>query len=153
MKLYQYMVPALILLTGFYSHAGGGRGYGDGPVWKRDPLNGISHGASAMQVARFYYLLFTGRLVSPDLTAEIKMILSAPAINHKFVEGLDEEKQQIDIYRKSGTWKNWHSDSGVIVHENFTYIIVALSRLPQGNDRLSRLAAAIDGLMKNRHAD
>jgi beta-lactamase class A len=137
-------------------HHGGlwvGRGYGDGPVWKMDPLNGISHGASAMQVARFYYLLFTGRLVSPDLTAEMKKILSAPAINHKLVKGLDGEKQQIDIFRKSGTWKNWHSDSGVIQHENFSYIIVALSRIPQGGDRLSRLAAAIDDLMKNLHTD
>jgi beta-lactamase class A len=130
-----------------------GRDYSDGPVWKRDPLHGISHGATAMQVARFYYLLFTGRLMSPKLTVEMEEILSDPALKHKFVKGLDEDNQQIDIYRKSGTWKNWHSDSGVIQHENFTYIIVALSRIPQGGDRLSRLAAAIDDLMKNRHTD
>ena len=33
-----------------------GRDYSGGPVWKRDPLHNISHGATAMQVARFYYL-------------------------------------------------------------------------------------------------
>jgi beta-lactamase class A len=137
-------------------HNGGlwvGRDYSDGPLWKRDPLNGISHGATAMQVARFYYLLFTGRLVSPELTAEMKKILSDPAINHKFVKGLDDDRQQVDVYRKSGTWKNWHSDSGVIEHEDVTYIIVALSRLPQGGERLSRLAAAVDDLMKKRHTE
>ena len=41
-----------------------GRDYGGGKVWKRDPINGISHGASAMQAARFYYMGATGRLVA-----------------------------------------------------------------------------------------
>jgi len=41
-----------------------GRDYSGGPVWKRDPLHNISHGATAIQVARFYYLAMTGRLIS-----------------------------------------------------------------------------------------
>jgi beta-lactamase class A len=65
-----------------------GRDYSDSPVWKRDPLHQISHGATAMQVARFYYLLFSNRLVSPQLTKEMKKILSDPALEHKFVKGL-----------------------------------------------------------------
>lgn len=134
-------------------HNGGlwiGRDYSDAPAWKRDPLHHISHGATAMQVARFYYLLFTGRLVSPELTKEMKKILSKPALDHKFVEGL-EDKPNLKIYRKSGTWKNWHSDSGVILHKNFEYIIVALSKMRYGDERLSRLASAVDDLMKQRH--
>jgi beta-lactamase class A len=128
-----------------------GKDYSDAPAWKRDPLHHISHGATAMQVARFYYLLFTNRLVSPKLTEEMKKILSHPALDNKFVKGL-EDRPDVKIYRKSGTWKNWHADSGVIVHENYKYIIVALSRLPHGGRKLSRLAASVDDLMTHRHA-
>ena len=129
-----------------------GKDYSDAPAWKRDPLHQISHGATAIQVARFYYLLFTNRLVSPKLTREMKKILSNPALEHKFVKGL-KDKADIKIYRKSGTWKNWHADSGVIVHDNFKYIIVALSKLPHGGEKLSRLATAVDELMRRQHAD
>jgi beta-lactamase class A len=38
-----------------------------------------------MQVARFYYLLETNRLVKSQLTGKMKDILSEPKINHKFV--------------------------------------------------------------------
>ena len=37
-----------------------GRDYSGGPVWKRDPISNLSHGASAIQAARFYYLGATG---------------------------------------------------------------------------------------------
>ncbi|MGD8293310.1 MAG: serine hydrolase [Desulfobacterales bacterium] len=127
-----------------------GRDYSDSPVWKRDPLHQISHGATAMQVARFYYLLFTNRLVSLELTKEMKKILSNPALKHKFIESL-EDGPDVKIYRKSGTWKNWHADSGVVVHQNYKYIIVTLSHLPQGGEKLVRLAAVVDDLMKRKH--
>src|SRR5687768_9495596 len=66
-----------------------GKAYG-GPndYWKRDPLHNISHGATALQVARFFLLLEQGRLVNPVYSAEIKEILSKPGIRHKFVKGL-----------------------------------------------------------------
>jgi beta-lactamase class A len=128
-----------------------GKDYSEAPAWKGDPLHQISHGATAMQVARFYYLLFTNRLLPPELTKEMKEILSNSALKHKFVKGL-EDRPDVKIYRKSGTWKNWHADSGVIEHENFRYIIVALSQLPNGGEKLSRLAATVDDLMKRRHS-
>jgi len=45
-----------------------GKEYAKSGAWKRDPLHNISHGATALQVARFYYLLQTGRLVSPEIS-------------------------------------------------------------------------------------
>jgi beta-lactamase class A len=128
-----------------------GKYYGDAPAWKKDPLHQISHGATAMQAARFYYLLFTNRLVSPKLTTEMKKILSDPALEHNFVKGL-EDRPDAKIYRKSGTWKNWHADSAVIEYKKYKYIIVALSQIPNGGEKLSRLAAAVDDLMRRRHA-
>ena len=124
-----------------------GRGYGGGPVWKRDPLHNISHGATAMQVARFYYLAATRRLVAPELFDEFREIMSKPAIKHKFVKGL-KDKPEAKIYRKSGTWRNFHADSGVIVHDTHRYIIVALAEHPRGAEGLSLLIRAVDNAVE-----
>ena len=40
-----------------------GKEYSKAGAWRRDPLHHLSHGATAFQVARFYYMLQTGRLV------------------------------------------------------------------------------------------
>src|SRR5207249_11825119 len=57
-----------------------GKAYGGpGDYWKRDPLHHLSHGATSLQVARFFLLLEQGRLVNPQYSAEIKEILSKPA--------------------------------------------------------------------------
>ena len=49
-----------------------GKEYAKSGAWKRDPLHNLSHGATALQVARFYYLLQTGQLVSPELSRQMK---------------------------------------------------------------------------------
>ena len=128
-------------------HNGGlwvGKSYGGGQVWKRDPLHNISHGATAMQVARFYYLAATGRLVAPELFEDLKEIMSNPAIKHKFVKGLQEKTPDAQIYRKSGTWKQFHSDSGVIVQDDYRYIVVSLAEHEAAKKGLSRLIVVVD---------
>lgn len=62
-----------------------GKEYGPGTAYQRDPLHNLSHGATAFQVARFYYMLETGRLVSGKLAHEMKSMLGEPGIHHKFV--------------------------------------------------------------------
>ena len=125
-----------------------GRDYGGGPVWKRDPLNGISHGASAMQAARWYYLAVTQRLVAPQYQEDLAEIMSKPAIKHKFVKGL-ANRSDTEIYRKSGTWKNFHADGGVIIHRRDEYIIIALVEHPEGGEGLSELIGIVDRLMED----
>jgi beta-lactamase class A len=137
-------------------HNGGlwvGRDYSRGPVWKRDPLHKISHGATATQVARFYYLALTGRLVSEQYFADFAEIMSKPGIQHKFVEGIKKSKTDAIIYRKSGTWKAFHADSGVIADKEsgYRYIIVALTEHPKGADGLARFAAVVDETMDSMH--
>ena len=123
-----------------------GRDYSGGPQWKRDPLNHISHGSTAMQTARFYYLLETGRLVSEQYYADLVEIMSKPGIRHKFVKGIQKSKPDAEIFRKSGTWKEFHADSGIISDKEngYRYIIVALVEHPAGNDGLARFAAVVD---------
>jgi len=126
-----------------------GRDYSGGSVWKRDPLHNISHGTTAMQAARFYYLAVTGRLVSEQFFNDFAEIMSNPGIQHKFVKGIKKSNPDAEIYRKSGTWKNFHADSGVIVdkEKGYQYIIVALVEHPKGADGLARFAGVVDETM------
>ena len=122
-----------------------GKEYGKSPAFQRDPLHNISHGATAMQVARFYYLLETGQLVNPLLTQEMKEILSKPGIHHKFVKALDG--RNVSIFRKSGTWHDWHADSALVEGDKARYILVGLVENSKGGEWLTQIASAIDRQM------
>ncbi len=124
-----------------------GKEYGRSPAYDRDPLHNLSHGATAYQVARFYYLLETGQLVSPELSQLMKSILGNPAIEHKFVKGLKQVHPDSRIYRKSGTWKQYHSDSAIVEHDGRRYIAVALAKSPHGDRWLTDLIVALDKLV------
>ena len=124
-----------------------GKDYAKAPVWKRDPLHNLSHGATALQVARFYYLLETGQLVSPEISRLMKSILADPAIEHKFVKGLKEIQPDSEIYRKSGTWGPYHSDSAIVEHHGRRYIAVALAKSARGERWLQKLIVALDDII------
>jgi len=123
-----------------------GKEYGRAPAWRRDPLHQLSHGATAFQTARFYYLLEAGQLASPALTRVMKEILSKPAINHKFVKGLSD-RPQCRMFRKSGTWRHWHADSALIEHAAHKYIAVALAADPSGGEWMTRLIRSLDAII------
>jgi len=123
-----------------------GKEYGKSAAYQRDPLHNLSHGATAMQTARFYYMLETGKLVGPRLTREMKSMLGNPGIHHKFVKGLDDYPDA-KIYRKSGSWRQWHADSAIVEAQGHKYIIVALAESPNGGAWLSRLIQPIHQFM------
>jgi len=125
-----------------------GKEYGRGVAWKRDPLHHLSHGATAIQTARLYYLLESGQLLRPDLAAEMKTILGNPGIEHKFVKGLKKAAPGAVIYRKSGSWRHYHADSAIVEHDGRRYIAVALAQDPNGGQWLSRLIVAMDELIR-----
>jgi beta-lactamase class A len=124
-----------------------GKEYGKAPARRRDPLHNLSHGATALQVARFYYLLETGQLVSPQLSQLMKAILAETEIEHKFVKGLKSVQPDSEIYRKSGTWGPYHSDSAIIEHDGRRYIAVALAKSRHGEQWLQKLIVALDELV------
>jgi beta-lactamase class A len=109
-------------------------------------MHNLSHGATAMQTARFYYLLETGQLVGPRLTREMKAILGNPGIQHKFVKGL-ADYPDAKIFRKSGSWNQWHADSAIVEAQGREYIIVALAQDPSGGLWLSRLIKPVHEFM------
>jgi beta-lactamase class A len=135
----------------FYDAAGAGglwvgKDYTQDEAYRRDPIRRLSHSATAFQVARLYYLLATDALFTPPLNELMKEILSKPGIHHKFVKGL-ESRPGVRIYRKSGTWKDFHSDSALVEYGHYRYIIVGLAEHPQGGDWLVRLAAPLHDLV------
>jgi beta-lactamase class A len=123
-----------------------GKEYGKSAAYQRDPLHNLSHGATAMQTARFYYLLETGKLVNPKLTREMKSMLGNPGIHHKFVKGL-ADYPDAKIYRKSGSWRQWHADSAIVEADGHKYIVVALAEDPRGGEWLSRMIQPIHQFM------
>ena len=129
-----------------------GKEYGKSPAYQRDPLHNFSHGATAMQVARFYYLLETGQVVGKDLSAEMKTMLGDPGIQHKFVKGL-EQYPDVKIYRKSGSWKRWHGDSALIEAGDKKYIVVGLVEDANGGVWLSRMIKPIHEFMVSDQPD
>lgn len=134
----------------FYDHTttGGlwvGKDYGPGSAYQRDPLSGLSHGATALQAARFYYMLQAGTLASPQQTEMMLDVLSNSALNHKFVKGLSAYPD-LEIFRKSGTWKTYHADSALVRSDGLAYIMIALSNNANGAAWLEQLAAPLHEL-------
>lgn len=123
-----------------------GKEYAQGAAFERDPLHNLSHGATAMQTARFYYLLEAGELVNPKLTRVMKSMLSEPGIKHKFVKGLDGIPG-LRIYRKSGTWQHWHADSALVEGQGRKYILVGLADDTRGGEWLAALAPELHKLV------
>ena len=124
-----------------------GKPYGRGATGQRDPLHNLSHGATAYQVARFYYLMETGQLVSPEASRQMKQIMGSPAIHHNFVKGLAQTHPDAQIYRKSGTWRTFHADSAIVEHDGRRYIAVGLSDDPKGGDWMRELIVAMDDIV------
>jgi beta-lactamase class A len=130
-----------------------GKNYAQTGLWQRDPLHNLSHGATPMQVARFYYLLETGQLVSPAHSRRMKWILADSRIKHKFVQGILDQYPYARVYRKSGTWRHWHSDSAIIEHDGKRYIAVGLCESEQGGAWLSRMIVELDHLVERQTVD
>lgn len=117
-----------------------------------DPLYGISHAANTLQVARFYYLLATGRLVSPEASYKMLQILSKPGINHKFVASLNTNVDGTDIFRKSGSWRNFHADSALVWDDEWRrYILVSIIESPDGGTVLQELISIAENILRSQH--
>ena len=76
----------------------------------------------------------------------MKEILGKPGINHKFVKGL-QAIPEIEIYRKSGSWKNFHADGALVEYGNHKYIIIGLSDSKSGGNWFTQLAEPLHQLI------
>lgn len=111
-------------------------------------IKGLSHAATASQVCRFYYMLAFGKLVSFERSKQMLEIMGDPALHHKFVNSLEKIAPKAKLYRKSGSWQNFHSDS-ILVWETDgrKYILVALVEDPDGEKIIRDIVYAVEDVI------
>ena len=139
----------------FYDEANGGglwvgKRYGGGGDTNREPLKNLSHAASVTQVCRFYYLLANGELVNEKRSKQMLDIMVNPELHHKFVSSIEQIAPLAKLYRKSGSWKTYHSDSILVwgKNPNRRYILVALIDDPRGEQIIRNLVRPIEKILK-----
>jgi beta-lactamase class A len=133
-------------------HNGGlwvGKDYSRNPAFRPDPLHNVVHGATAIQAARYWYLLETGRLVSPGHQREMKEILGTPVFQIKLVRGL-AGRPEARIFRKSGTWRIFHADSALVESGERRLILVVIAHDPRGAQWIVSLAEPLYDLLLGR---
>ena len=134
------------------NHGGGlwvGKRYAKTGPRHGDPLKNISHGATATQVSRFYYLLAFGQLINFERSKEMLGYLGDPELHHKFVNTMDQLAPKAQVYRKSGSWRDFHSDSALVWGPNWRrYILVALAEDAEGEKLMRDLIKEVDFALK-----
>jgi beta-lactamase class A len=128
-------------------HGGGlwvGKRYAAGGNRNPDPMQGISHAATADQVCRFYYLLATGQLVSRSRSEQMLKYMGNPGLHHKFVNTLDRIAPAAQVFRKSGSWSMYHADSVLVWGPNRRYILVALVEDESGEMICRELVSSVE---------
>ncbi len=141
----------------FYDeHNGGGlwvgKRYGSGGDTNREPLKNLSHAATVTQVCRYYYLLANGKLVNEKRSKQMLGIMENPELHHKFVNTLDQIAPKARLFRKSGSWRTFHSDSILVWGDDpdRRYILVALIDDANGEQIIRDLVKPIEKVLKKR---
>jgi beta-lactamase class A len=114
-----------------------------------EPIKGISHAATVSQVCRFYYLLVNGQLVNFDRSSQMLSIMEDPELHHKFVNSIEKVAPKAKLFRKSGSWHDFHADSILVWGPERRYILVALTEDNDGEKILRDLALKIDNALIN----
>ena len=144
---------------GFYDKDNGGglwvgKRFASAGARRGDPLFNISHGATANQVCRFFYLLQTRQLINEKRSEQMLDALSNPKLHHKFVSQIDQLAPQAKVYRKSGSWKKWHADAVLVEGIRWrNYILVGLVEHQSGEAIIRRLLPAMEELIKPKASD
>lgn len=135
------------------NHGGGlwvGKRYGGGGYTNREPLKNLSHAATVDQVCRYYYLLANGKLVNRKRSQQMLNIMGNPDLHHKFVNSIEKIAPKAQLFRKSGSWSTYHSDS-ILVWGNDPsrrYILVALIDDSNGEQIIRNLVKPIEKALK-----
>lgn len=129
-----------------------GKRYGSGGETNREPLKNLSHAATVAQVCRYYYLLAHGKLVNEKRSAQMLGIMEDPDLHHKFVNTLDQIAPKARLFRKSGSWRTYHSDSILVWGEkpDRRYILVALVDNENGEQIIRDLVRPVEKVLKKQ---
>jgi len=116
-----------------------------------EPLKNLIQAATVDQVCRFYYLLAYGRLINPESSRQMLKILAFPDLHDKFVSVLEKGVPPNRLYRKSGEFRIWYSDSILVWGQPVKrYILVAMVEHQQGEQILRKLAPLAEQILTPR---
>ena len=124
-----------------------GARYGGGGERIPEPVKGLSQAATVTQVCRFYYGLATGSMITPERSRQMLEIFSTPGLHDKFVSVMEKTVPLNRLYRKSGEWSVWHSDSMLVWDDWRRYILVAMIENPRGEDVLKDLVPVVERVL------
>lgn len=114
-----------------------------------EPLKGLYHAATVVQVCRFYYMLANGEIISPERSRQMLEVLSRPGLHDKFVSVLEKQVSPDRLFRKSGDWDVSYSDSILVCDDGWRkYILAALIEDKNGERILRDLVPVIEGLLE-----
>jgi len=125
-----------------------GKRYAAGGKRHPEPLKGLSHAATTKQVCSFYYQLVMGNLISTERSGQMLNIMKNPALHHKFVNTLEKIAPNAKLFRKSGSWKSFHSDSILVWGPKRKYILVALIDDNFGEQIIRNLVIPLEKTLK-----
>ena len=116
-----------------------------------EPLKGLLQAATVHQVCRFYYLLAYGKLINPERSRQMLKILAFPDLHDKFVSRLEQVVPPNYLYRKSGEFRTWYSDSILVWDRTWRrYILVSLVEHQQGEEILRQLLPRVEDILRPR---
>ena len=70
-------------------------------------------------------------------------------LHHKFVNTLDRIAPNARVFRKSGSWRNYHADSALVWgKDGRKYILVALVEDPNGEQIIRDLVVPVENIIK-----
>jgi beta-lactamase class A len=122
----------------------------DGQV-NPEPLKGLLQAATVHQVCRFYYLLAYGKLINPERSRQMLKILAFPDLHDKFVSRLEHAVPPNYLYRKSGEFRIWYSDSILVWDRTWRrYILASLVEHQQGEEILRQLLPLVEDILRPR---
>lgn len=112
-----------------------------------EPMKGLSHAATTRQVCNFYYQMALGNLISTERSKQMLQIMKKPELHHKLVNTLDKIAPKADVYRKSGSWRDFHSDSALVWGPNRKYVIVVLLQDDFGEQIIRNIVKPIEKVL------
>ncbi len=127
-----------------------GKRYASGGKRNPEPMEGLSHAATSNQVARFYYMMAYGKLVNEARSEQMLEIMIDPKLHHKFVNTFEKIAPEAKLFRKSGSWSVFHSDSIMVWGPERQYILVALVEDADGENIIRQIGKVVDIVLKNK---
>ena len=126
-----------------------GKKYAKSDIRVPDPIKGLSHAASVTQICRFYYLLATGKIINEERSRQMLEIMSEPGLHHKLISELEKKVPLERLFRKSGTWKEFHSDSVLVWGEGWRrYILAVVIENTKGEQIIRDLVPVIEIILQ-----